>query len=111
VIQQAALNSSTVVVGRGAQFFLPPERGLRIWLIAPLPKRIERVGMLHGFNRAQSREYIERTDREYRDFVSRYFHHDVADPHLYDEVFNTEHLKLDEVADIIVDLCREHFIS
>jgi cytidylate kinase len=109
LIMKATHEGSAVIVGRGAQFFLPREKGLRIRLIAPLSKRVARMAETYGLDRRRAREFIERTDKEYAAFIARYFHHDVADPHLYDEIINTERLNLEEVADAVVALAREHF--
>ena len=48
-----------------------------------------------------------KTDHDRREFVSRYFHRDTSDPHLYDLVLNVERLGPPAAAEqIIAALCR-----
>ena len=46
-----------------------------------------------------------KTDQDRRQFVSRYFHHDMSDPHLYDLVLNVERLGPAATAEQIVAAC------
>src|SRR3954463_9256808 len=83
-----AQDESSVFVGRGAQFMLPRERVLRVRVIAPIKQRIRTIMNLRACGEREAREYIETTDREREQFVQRYFHHDLSDPHLYNLVIN-----------------------
>lgn len=102
VLLLAARHKSAVIIGRGAQFYLPKERGLRVWIIAPLGQRIEAIMRQRNLDRAAAAEYVERTDRERADFVQRYFHHDPEDAHLYDLVVNRDGLSAEDAAELIV---------
>ena len=44
----AARHSSKVFVGRGAQFFLPADRGMSVYIVAPLAMRVERIRETHN---------------------------------------------------------------
>lgn len=105
----ATHHDSTVIVGRGARFLLPRENGVAVRLVAPLKQRIERVREVRGLNHKAAAEYIEKNDAERREFVERYFHHDVADPKNYDLVINREFVDLETAAAHIVDVCRKRF--
>src|SRR3954471_2215665 len=96
-----AQHESTVFVGRGAQFMLPRERGLRVRVIAPIKQRIRTIMNLRACGEREAREYIETTDSEREQFVQRYFHHDVSDPHLYNLVINLGYIPREEAVDII----------
>jgi len=102
----AAQHESTVIVGRGAQFLLPREAGLVVRIIAPRKQRIERLMKLRKLNARDAERYMDATDRERAQFVERYFHHDVADPHLYDMVLNLGYLSREEVVELIVRECK-----
>jgi hypothetical protein len=52
---------------------------------------------------------VEQTDKMRAEFVSRYFHHDVADPHLYNLVINLEYIPREIAVDMIVNECRRRF--
>jgi len=45
-----------------------------------------------GVSTREARSYIERMDTQRDDFLKRYFHHDVTNPHVHDLVINTEQL-------------------
>ncbi len=98
----AAQHESAIFIGRGAQFILPPDAGLRVRIIAPKKWRIERVMARFDFTRRQAEKFIDDLDKGRSGFVRQCFHHDVADPHLYDLVVNLEHLTRDAAANLIV---------
>jgi cytidylate kinase len=81
-----------VLVGRGAQFLLPRDKGLAVRLIAPLGYRVEEVMRREGLDQTEACRLIEEADRGRRDFARRYFQKDIGDPHLYDLVLNVERL-------------------
>jgi cytidylate kinase len=88
----AADRGNVVIVGRGARFMLPREAGFSVRIVAPLRDRINRVVAGRGVSPGEARAYIERMDQQRNEFVERYFHHDVTDPHAHDLVINTEQL-------------------
>ena len=92
VVLAAARRGNVVFVGRGAQFMLPRDQGMAVRLIAPEKYRLERLVSQTGMSEAAARQFITETDRGRRDFVERFFHRDIAGPHLYDLVINVEHL-------------------
>ncbi len=92
VVQAAARQGSVVLVGRGSQFLLPREKGLAVRIIAPLKYRVAQVIERRQLDAAAARQWIQQRDDGRREFVQRYFHHDVDDPHLYDLVINVERL-------------------
>jgi cytidylate kinase len=109
VLLMAARHRSTVFVGRGAQFFLPRERGLAVQIVAPLNLRLERVMQRDGITRAAAQKYLRKKDRERRDFIRAHFDRDVADPNLYDLVINLHHVDADHAVDLIILACQKRF--
>lgn len=102
----AAHHGNVVVVGRGARFILPPERGLSVRILAPLDFRVEQVLLQRGLSAKEARKFIETSDRQREAFVKEHFHHKAADPHVYDLVINVEKLLQDDAVDLIVDAAR-----
>ena len=84
----AARRGKAIFVGRGVSFLLPPQNGLTVRLIAPIGYRVQRMRELKGLSCSDARAEVERLDRGRREFVQRYFHHDIDDPQLYDLVIN-----------------------
>jgi cytidylate kinase len=102
MIQVLARTGHAVFVGRGAQFLLPRSKTLAVRIVASEAFRTQHVSQRHETALSQSLERIRRTDRGRREFVQRFFHHDVGDPHLYDLVINVERFGPAGVADQIV---------
>jgi len=88
----AARRGRVILVGRGSRFFLPPDHGLAVRIIAPLVYRVDHIRKERGSTAAEARTWVENADRERREFVRKYFHRDVADPHLYDLTINIDHV-------------------
>jgi cytidylate kinase len=109
IVLLAAQHESTIFVGRGAQFILPRDQGLTVRLIAPLEQRIASIMDCEHCNRSHAKRYITDTDRGRHDFVRRYFHHDIADPHLYDLVINLARVEPEEAVELIIHNCRRRF--
>ena len=107
----AAQHRSTVFVGRGAQFFLPRDRGVAIQIVAPQSQRIERVMQHEGLSHDKAQRYLEQTDRARHEFIREHFHCDVTDPYLYDLVLNLGYFELSEAVDLIVSQCERRFGS
>lgn len=106
VVMQAARLGQVVFVGRGASFLLPRHDGVNVRVIAPLDFRVERVSRLRGLNAVQAKRYIEETDRGRKEFVKRFFHHDVDDPHHYDLVLNSAHFGLEGSVEQVLTAAR-----
>ena len=101
IILLAAQNETNVFVGRGAQFFLPADRGLAVRIIAPKEQRITRVVERRQCSPRDAEKFIDETDKGRAEFVQRYFQRDVADPHLYDLVINLEHTTREAAEELI----------
>jgi hypothetical protein len=109
IVVMAAQHESTVFVGRGAQFLLPRERGVSVRLINLKQQRIARIVEREGLSPPAAEKLIDEVDKGRADFVRRYFHRDVTDPHLYDLVINLEHLGRDAAVDLIVNSYQLRF--
>lgn len=92
VVLAAVRHGDVVLVGRGAQFLLPREKGLAVRIIAPLKYRIAEIMRRKGVSQTDASRVVEETDLGRRDFVLNYFQKDIDDPHLYDLVINVEQI-------------------
>lgn len=107
VVMAAARRGNVVLVGRGAQFMLPRGQGLAVRIVASEKHRVERVMQQSQMTEAAARQFIAQTDRGRREFVERFFRHDVTDPHLYDMVVNVDHIGPAIAAQWIVTAYRQ----
>jgi cytidylate kinase len=101
VIGSIAELGGVVVVGRGANFILGPERGFHVRVVAP---REERVRTLVERERRSPREAaleVDRMDRDRTEWVRRALGRSIDDPLGYDLVLNTHEVPLDEAAALI----------
>jgi cytidylate kinase len=101
----AAQHESTVFVGRGVQFLLPRDRGVAVRLIAPRKQRVQCIAARRHCSQKEAERFIDETDSGRAQFVRRYFHHNVADSHLYDLVINLEYVPREVAVDLIVGEC------
>ncbi len=90
VVLAAACQASVVYVGRGVQFLLPRDRGLSVRIIASESYRADRIAQRDEISLKEARRKMRDIDAGRRAFVQRFFHQDIDDPHLYDQVINIE---------------------
>jgi len=102
IILAAARQSNFIFVGRGARFLLPREKVLAVRLVAPEGFRLKRIMQSTKLGETEARRYMHELDQGRREFVRRFFHHDITDPHLYDLVINTERLGIEGAAEEII---------
>lgn len=93
---------NAIIVGRGAQFVLPPESTFRLRFIAPLEKRIRYIMEDRGYAYEAAEQYVYKTESERRAYLRRYFNMDVTDPAHYDLTINTGTVPLDGAVDAVV---------
>jgi cytidylate kinase len=102
-VRALGLKGKCVIVGRGANFILPPETTLRVRLIAELKDRIKVIGRLRGISDAEAARWIEKTENDRVRFVQATFGKDLANPLHYDLVLNTSRLSAAECADTVIN--------
>jgi cytidylate kinase len=106
VVLSLAANGECVIVGRGVAQFLPPEKTLRVRLVAPLDDRIAVMQKRVGLQHEQAVRRVESTDLDRTNFVREHFHKDPADSTLYDLILNTSRFTVEECAEIIQQAVR-----
>ncbi len=102
IVVAAARRGNVVLVGRGGQFLLPRDRGLAVRIIASEKYRVRRHMEKCAIKEDQARKLLTELDRGRREFVSKFFHRDLSDPHLYDLVIDVEFLGPEASVDAIV---------
>lgn len=83
-----AQHEHAVFVGRGANFILPPSRGLSVRIVAPLKRRIARVMETTGLSEREARRRIYELDAQRAEFLVMHFGPRPYDPRRYDLVLN-----------------------
>jgi cytidylate kinase len=106
VVNAIADHGKAVIVGRGANFILPPEQRLSVRVIAPIEDRIRNVCRLLGVEEDKARRRVMKREAARRAFVRQTFHVDISDPAHYDMVLNTHKMSIDSAAAAIVGAAR-----
>ncbi len=107
VVLAAARRASVVLVGRGAQFMLPREKGLAVRLVAPVSWCVARVMREQGLSAAEAYRHICRVNARRRDFVRRFFHRDIDDPRLYDLAINMATVGPQAAAGLVIETMQQ----
>jgi cytidylate kinase len=89
VIGTIGRHGKAIIVGRGANFVLPPENRFRVRIIAPLEMRVNHVAETYGVTKKEAKRRVLRTESDRRAFVRKYFHSDIGDPANYEMILNT----------------------
>jgi len=102
VILQEALKNNVVIMGRGGNFLLKDiSYALRIRVIAPIDKRIERIMEREQVDNDTARWLIEKTDKERSSFLQSLYGKPWDAAAEYDRVFDTGIKTLDELTAIL----------
>lgn len=107
-ILQLAHLGHVIFAGRAAHLVthaLPG--GLHIRLVAPLDTRVRRIASLQACSLEQAAEHIAKNDEARQRFVRTNFGKDIANPHLYDLVINTDRITPATAAQLVVTALRE----
>jgi cytidylate kinase len=91
-----------VIVGRGSEYILPAQFGLRVRMVAPLEVRAERIARANGLALDTAHALVARVDQERKDFIHGQFQKDARDPLNYDLVINTGPLTVEGTAEIVL---------
>jgi cytidylate kinase len=106
VLNALAAHGKCVIVGRGANAFLPRATTLRLRVVADLGDRVRQVALEKGLSEEEASAEVTRTDRERARFVENHFRRDIADPTHFDLVVNTSRLSPAACADLAVSALR-----
>ena len=102
VIGTIGKHGRCVVVGRGANFIIPPKDRFAVRVIAPLELWIQNVADHFGVpSDAAKRRVLVRENRR-RAFVRQSFNADICDPLHYDLMLNTQYLTSEAAVDAII---------
>lgn len=102
VINTVAEHGRAVIVGRGANFILPPEQRFGVRVIAPLQFRIQNVVRAYGVKEEEARRRVIRREARRAAFVRNSYDADIADPENYDLTLNTGKMPIESAAEAVV---------
>ncbi len=96
---------NVILIGRGANIAtarLP--HMVHVRLTGTPERRAENLQHYDGLTPAKAMEQIRNEDHARARYVRKHYHEDVSNPLLYHLVINTDHIELDEAAELVVGL-------
>ncbi|HTV42093.1 MAG TPA: cytidylate kinase-like family protein [Candidatus Sulfotelmatobacter sp.] len=109
VICELGRHGNVVIVGRGAQYILPPQCAVRVRLVAPLETRAKRVAERRNISLDEARSQIWTVDKQRAEFVWRIFRKEVNSPLNQDMMINTGAVSIEGAAKMMVAALGEKF--
>ncbi len=91
-----------VVLGRGANFFLPSQRCLRVRIVAPEEQRVAGLARVLDTDQSHARRMVREKAAARRSFVKQAFGRELDDPTAYDMVLNMDCLGLEDAVAAIL---------
>jgi cytidylate kinase len=102
VVATIGKHGRAVIVGRGANFILPPQERLAVRIVAPLDVRIRNVAEWHTVSLEDAKRRIIARESRRRAFIRQSFNADISDPLNYDLTFNTGRLGFESAVDAVI---------
>ena len=106
VIWTLARQGKSIILGRGANWFLDQRFGLRMRLVAPVETRISCVAHSDRVGRAEAERRVRDADAEVAAFIHQAFRRDVDDPLGYDLIVNTAAVDTATIVDSAIAALR-----
>jgi cytidylate kinase len=110
VIGTIGKHGRAIIVGRGANFVLPPGRRFRVRIVASEKKRVKKVSTDYGVPLNEAKRRIIKTESARLAFIRKYFNADIADPVNYDLIINTGTISIDAATDAIKGALGHKFL-
>jgi len=101
VIGTIGKHGRAVIVGRGANLVLPPDKRLSVRVIAPLESRVKNVAREFDVDTEEARRRVIKTESDRKAFIRKYFNADIGNPLSYDIVVNTEAMSIDSALEAV----------
>jgi cytidylate kinase len=102
VLFSVAAHGSAVILGRGANFLLPPEKKtLGIRLVAPLEVRVIKTMQALGLSQEDAQTHLTRMEHEQQTWVRKHCNADTKDATHYHLVINTALVRLETIIQMV----------
>jgi len=95
VVLSMARLGGVVLVGRGGNFILGPQRGFHIRFVCPKEIRVQNLVKYLNLKPPDAAKAVERFDEERRELIRKVFDADIDDPHQYDMVINSAYMDVE----------------
>ena len=109
IVRTLAEHGSAVVVGRGAQFIVYPDRALRVRIIASVDHRAQGLMERKNISHSNAVAEIEQIDEDRYEFVQQSYYKDVHESTHYDLILNSGTTRFDNMIEIILSAYQARF--
>jgi CMP/dCMP kinase len=107
IIEEAVARGNAVLVGRGAQSVLAPRAGvLHVFCYAPRDALVRRAAERRGISQAEAEKIVEEINKQREQYVRTTFKRSWKAYDNYHLCVNTEWLRVEGAAQLIVDTAR-----
>lgn len=103
VLVTVALHGNVVIIGRGGNFVLPPEAGLRVLIMGSERRRRQRLAEAKDLSSRKAAKALRQEDGQRLDFLRTHFAAAARELEYYDLVVNTDMLDVEAAATVITD--------
>ncbi len=102
IVSTIGKHGRAVIVGRGANFILPPDERFSVRVIAPLEQRIANVARIFGVPSDTAKRRIMVRQSKRQAFVRQSFNADINDPGHYDLVINAGRMNVESAVEAVI---------
>jgi cytidylate kinase len=102
VVCTIAEHGRAVIVGRGANFILPPEKRFSVRMVAPLDVRIQNIARRFGVSTEEAKRRVIRRESRRSAFIRQSFNADISNPINYDLTINTGNMSIDAAVEAVI---------
>ena len=102
VVNTIADHGRAVIVGRGANFILPPEKRFSVRVVAPLEIRIQNVARTYKVPSEKARKRVIERESRRTAFIRQSYDADIADPENYDLTINTGGMRIESAVEAVI---------
>jgi len=102
VVNMIANHGNAVIVGRGANFILPPDERFSVRVVAPLEIRIQNVVRAYNVPAEKARKRVIGRESRRSAFIRKSYNADIADPQNYDLTINTGGIRIESAVEAVI---------
>ena len=102
VVNTIADHGHAVIVGRGANFIIPPDQRFSVRVVAPLEIRIQNVIRAYKVSAENARKRVIARESRRSAFVRKSYNADISDPENYDLTINTARMPIETAVEVVV---------
>ena len=109
VVKTLDRQGGAVVVGRGSQFIIEPERALRLRVVCPREERIEGYAQREGLSRREAERSVDAIEKDRQTFINQHYRRSLSEPSNYDLLLNSATLPEQQAAKVVIEAYRAKF--